>query len=68
MITASTTIVSFPELGWGPWTLNRFLVEDLFGKFSIAWYGVIICCAMILACTIILRNAVKKEKLNGLNT
>lgn len=65
MITASTTIVSFPELGWGPWTINRFLVEDLFGKFSIAWYGVIICCAMILACAIILRNAVKKEKLNG---
>ena len=65
MITANTTIVSFPEVGWGPWTINRFLVEDLFGKFSIAWYGVIICCAMILACTIILRNAVKKEKLNG---
>ncbi len=65
MISASTTIVSFPELGLGPWTINRFLVEDLFGKFSIAWYGVIICCAMILACAIILRNAVKKEKLNG---
>ncbi len=65
MITASTTIVSFPELGWGPWTINRFLVEDLFGKFSIAWYGVIICVAMILACAIILRNAVKKEKFNG---
>ena len=62
---ANTTIVSFPELGWGPWTINRFLVEDLFGKFSIAWYGVIICVAMILACAIILRNAVKKEKFNG---
>ena len=65
MITASTTIVSFPELGWGPWTINRFLVEDLFGKFNIAWYGVIICCAMILACTVILHNAVKREKMNG---
>ncbi|MBQ3075307.1 MAG: prolipoprotein diacylglyceryl transferase, partial [Clostridia bacterium] len=65
MMTASTTIVSFPELGWGPWTINRFLVEDLFGKVSIAWYGVIICVAMILACAIILRNAVKKEGLNA---
>ncbi len=61
MFASSNTIISFPELGWGPWTLSRFLVEDLFGKISIAWYGVIICCAMILACAIILRNAVKKE-------
>ena len=65
MLSASTTIVSFPELGWGPWTINRFLVEDLFGKVSIAWYGVIICVAMILACTVILRNAVKKEGANA---
>lgn len=65
MLTASsTTIVSFPELGWGPWTINRYLVEDLFGKISIAWYGVIICVAMIVACAIILRNAVKKEGAN----
>lgn len=66
MLTASsTTIISFPELGWGPWTINRFLVEDLFGKISIAWYGVIICIAMIVACSIILRNAVKKEGANA---
>ncbi|MBR5295416.1 MAG: prolipoprotein diacylglyceryl transferase [Clostridia bacterium] len=44
--------------------MNRFLVEDLFGKISIAWYGVIICFAMILACAIILFNAVKKEGYN----
>ncbi len=61
---SSNTIVSFPELGWGPFTLKKFLVEDLFGKISIAWYGVIICCAMILACAVILRNAVKKEGMN----
>ncbi len=61
MFAVSNTIVSFPELGWGPWTLSRFLVEDLFGKLSIAWYGVIICLAMVLACAIILFNAVKRE-------
>ncbi len=58
---ASTTIISFPELGWGPWTLNRFLVEDLFGSLSIAWYGVIICLGMILGCSVALRLATKKE-------
>ncbi len=57
----STTIVSFPELDLGPWTINRFLVKDLFGKISIAWYGVIICFAMILAASLILYHAVKKE-------
>lgn len=61
---SSTTIIEFPELGWGPFTLNKFLVEDLFGKLSIAWYGVIICCAMILACALILHLAVKKEGMN----
>lgn len=61
IFAASTTTVSFPQLGLGPWELKKFLVEDLFGVFSIAWYGVIICLAMVLACTIALRNAVKKE-------
>ncbi len=61
MFAMSNTIVSFPELGWGPWTLNRFLVEDLFGKISVAWYGVIICLAMVIACAVILFNAVKRE-------
>lgn len=60
----ATTIVSFPELDLGPWTIKRFLVEDLFGKISIAWYGVIICLAMILAASIILYHAVKKEGMN----
>ncbi len=64
MTLSSNTIVSFPELDLGPWTLDRYLVKDLFGKISIAWYGVIICVAMILACTVILRNAVKKEGFN----
>jgi len=58
---ASTTVVSFPKLGLGPWNIERFLFEDLFGVFSVAWYGVIICISIILAGTIILRNAVKKE-------
>lgn len=62
MIAATAkTIVSFPELGLGPWNLNRFLVEDLFGKISIAWYGVIICLAMVCACFVILYNATKRE-------
>ncbi len=58
---ASTTIVSFPELGWGPWSWDRFLVQDLFGVFSIAWYGLIICIGMILGCAVVLHNATKKE-------
>ena len=62
MIAASsTTVVSFPELGWGPWTIQRYLFEDLFGKISVAWYGVIICCAIILACFLTLRCATKRE-------
>ena len=63
MLTASdtTTIVEFPELGWGPWELKRFLVEDLFDKITIAWYGVIICSAMLLACFLVLKNAKKYE-------
>ena len=64
MLMNSTTIVSFPELDLGPWTINRFLVENLFGTLSIAWYGVIICVAMVLAAAIILRYAVKKEGMN----
>ncbi len=61
MFAASRTVVSFPELGLGPWNIDRLLVEDLFGFLNIAWYGVIICVGMLLACTLILRNAVKKE-------
>ena len=64
-MSGETTIIEFPGLDLGPWTLDKFLVKDLFGKFSIAWYGAIICFAMILACAIILRNAIKKEKMNG---
>ncbi len=61
MYEPNTTIISFPELGWGPWELNRFVFKDLFGSLSVAWYGAIICLAMILACALILRLAVKKE-------
>lgn len=61
MFASSTTTVSFPQMGLGPWELKKFLVEDLFGVFSVAWYGVIICFAMMIACMLILRNAVKKE-------
>ncbi len=61
MFASDTTVVEFPELGWGPWELNRFVVKDLFGWLSVAWYGLIICCAMILACFLILKNAKKYE-------
>lgn len=61
MFLASQTVVSFPKLGLGPWTLERFLVEDLFGVLSVAWYGAIICVGMILACAIALYNAKKRE-------
>lgn len=61
MYCATETVVSFPKLGLGPWTLDRFLVKDLFGKISVAWYGAIICVGMILACVIALYNAKKRE-------
>lgn len=58
---ADQTVVSFPKLGLGPWTLERFLVKDAFGKITVAWYGAIICVGMILACVIALYNAKKRE-------
>ena len=64
MVASAQTVVSFPKLGWGPWTLNKFLVQDLFGKISVAWYGAIICVGMILACVIALHNAKKREGLD----
>lgn len=64
LFAGDTTVVEFPNLGWGPWELNKFLIQDLFGKLSVAWYGAIICVAMILACTLILRYAKKYEGMN----
>ncbi|MBR7165473.1 MAG: prolipoprotein diacylglyceryl transferase [Clostridia bacterium] len=61
---AATTVISFPELNWGPWLLDRYVVKDLFGFLSIAWYGLIICVGMILGCAVVLRNATKKEGFN----
>ncbi len=61
MFCSSQTVVSFPKLGLGPWTLERFLVKDLFGRLSVAWYGAIICVGMLLACAIALYNAKKRE-------
>ena len=61
MMFAATTVISFPDLGWGPFTLNRFVFEDLFGFLSVAWYGLIICIGMILGCGVVLWNAVKRE-------
>ncbi|MBR3837085.1 MAG: prolipoprotein diacylglyceryl transferase [Clostridia bacterium] len=61
---ASTTVISFPEFNWGPWVLDRYVVKDLFGFLSIAWYGLIICVGMILGCAVVLRNATKKEGFN----
>ncbi len=61
----NVTVVEFPGFGWGPWRLNRFLVKELFGRFSIAWYGVIICVGIILAAFVILHNAKKREGFNS---
>lgn len=58
------TVVAFPELGLGPWELDRYAVKDLFGFLSVAWYGLIICLGMILGCAVVLYGAVKREKLN----
>lgn len=65
MLFLGQTVVSFPKLGLGPWTLEKFLVKDLFGIFSVAWYGAIICVGMILACSIALYNAKKREGLDA---
>ena len=64
MVASAQTVVSFPKLGLGPWSLDKFLVQDLFGKISVAWYGAIICVGMILACVIALHNAKKREGLD----
>ena len=61
ILAADTTIVEFPNFGWGPWTWDRFVFRDLFGAFSVAWYGLIICLGMILGCAVVLYNATKRE-------
>lgn len=42
------TTVSFPGLGIGEFTLNKFLVE-ISENFNIAWYGVIITLGIVIA-------------------
>ncbi len=43
----NTNTIAFPNLGLGPWEINKFLVE--IGDFRIAWYGLIITIGIVLA-------------------
>ena len=54
-----TNIISFPNLGLGPWTINKFLVQ--IGDFRIAWYGVIITIGIFAAVLLTMRRVKKHE-------
>ena len=43
----ATNVIAFPNLGLGPWEVNKFLIQ--IGDFKVAWYGVIITVGIILA-------------------
>ena len=61
-----TNMVGFPELGIEPFSLNRVAFEfSLFGKeISIAWYGIILTCAILVACLYAWRKLTKAGLLN----
>lgn len=44
---ADSTIIGFPNLGLGPWEINKFLVH--IGSFRIAWYGIFITLGIVFA-------------------
>lgn len=65
MFAADTTIISFPGLGIDTFEIPRFVTQNLFGKgISIAWYGVIVCAAMLCAFFVVQRNAKKYESIS----
>ncbi|MGM9624073.1 MAG: prolipoprotein diacylglyceryl transferase [Eubacteriales bacterium] len=53
-----TNLIGFPNLGLGPWEINKYLIHT--DHFRIAWYGIIITIGIIVAVALICRNA-KKE-------
>ena len=57
-----TTTISFPGLGIDRFTISRTAIS--FGKFSVAWYGLIIVIGMIVAVSYVMWRA----KQNGIST
>lgn len=55
----NTNIIEFPNLGLGPWEINRFAVQ--IGSFRIAWYGIIITFGIMMAVLYAIRRAKKSE-------
>ena len=56
----NTTIIEFPNLGLGPWTINKLAVQ--IGSFRIAWYGIIITLGIIAAVLYAVWRTRKSEK------
>ncbi len=54
----TSNLVGFPNLGLGPWEINKFLIDA--GNFRVAWYGIIITVGIVIAVFLTCRNA-KKE-------
>jgi len=44
---SSTNTIAFPNLGLGPWEIDKFLINT--GSFRVAWYGIIITIGIVLA-------------------
>lgn len=58
----STNVIGFPNLGLGPWEINKFLIQ--IGDFKVAWYGIIITIGIVLA----VLYTVKRGKQEGFTT
>lgn len=58
----STNVIGFPNLGLGPWEINKFLIQ--IGDFKVAWYGIIITVGIVLA----VLYTIKRGKQEGFTT
>ncbi len=54
----NTTTIGFPNLGLGPWEIDKFIFE--IGPFRVAWYGLIVTLGIIFAVWYTMHRA-KKE-------
>ena len=59
-IDMNTNIIEFPNLGLGPWNVNKYAIE--IGSFHIAWYGIIITIGIIAAVLYAVWRTKKSEK------
>ena len=58
----NTNTIAFPNLGLGPWEVNKFLIQA--GNFKVAWYGIIITIGIVLA----VLYTIKRGKQEGFTT